>query len=200
MGNFLRIRCLVPASVMIEDLSVRLAGKGCEVTVLTSAAEASYDLRDRLNQRQVTLIRVGPEVWPVAGPVVLPPLPPRAFVSGPSSQIPPRPQEALPAPSPAAAAESPEMLRVLNSINRNLEMLLLRPSPPPAEVVAAHVRAIAAGPVPEGLPGAPHPQFIPSTILPTDPSAGGDIKVTKSDVSVGVDASVAALKELKKRK
>lgn len=185
---------------MIEDLSVRLAGKGCEVTVLTSVAEASYDLRDRLNQRQVTLIRVGPEVWPVAGPVVLPPLPSRALVSGPSAQVPPRLQEAVPVPAPAAPAESPEMMRVLNSINRNLEMLLLRPSPPPAEVVAAHVRAIAAGPVPEGLPGAPHPQFIPSTILPSDPFAGGDIKVKKSDVSVGVDDSVSALKELRKKK
>ncbi len=194
MGNFLRIRCLVPTSVMIEDLSVRLAGKGNEVTVLTSAAEASRDLRDALDRRQVSLSHVGPQVWPVARPVILPPLPA-------SSSAPMAPPVPAPTPTPTpTSAESPEVLRMLGSIDRSLKALLLRPSPPPAEVVAAHVRAISSGPVPDGLPGAPHPQFIPSTILPADPAAGGDIKVTRSDVPVGVDDSVSALKEIRRKK
>ncbi len=197
MGNFLRIRCLVPTSVMIEDMSVRLVGKGDEATVLTSAAMVSQDLRDRLDSRQVTLVRVGPEVWPLAGPVVLPPLPPRALVSGPSA----RAQEASPVvPPPPPQAASPDIVGVLKSIDQSLKALLLRPSPPPAEVVAAHVRAISSIPVPDGLPGAAHPQFIPSTILPSGEGAGSDIKVTKTSVGVGVDDSVVALKELRRKK
>lgn len=187
MGNFLRIRCLVPTSVMIEDMSVRLVGKGSEVTVMASAAEASHDLRDRLGMRQVALLKVGPEVWPLAGPVVLLPLPPRPPTPPPPS---------VPAPAQPGA---PDIALVLSSIDQSLKALLLRPSPPPAEVVAAHVRAVSSlvSPV---APSAVHPQFIPSSILPSGEGAGSDIRVRKSETSVGVDESVSALKELRKRK
>jgi len=185
MGNFLRIRCLVPTSVVVEDLNVRLAGKGNEVTVMTSAAEASRDLRRCLDARQVALLRVGPEVWPVAGPVVLPPLPP----------LPPPPQP-VPAPASVPPESSPELLRMLSSIDESLKALLQRPSPPSPEAVAAHMKSL----VPAGLPvDEQHPRFIPSTILPSDDGAGSDIKVRTSE-GAPVDASVSALKELRKRK
>lgn len=202
MGNFLRIRCLVPTSVMIEDLSVRLVGKGAEATVMTSAAEASHDLRDRLNARQVALLHVGPEMWPFAGPVVLPPLSPRTPVSGPPAPavthaVSSSPR--LPPPSAPPPGPSPDVLSVLSSIDQSLKVLLQRPSPPPADVVAAHVRAIS-GQVSVAPQVVAHPQFIPSTILPSGEGAGSDIKVRKSETSVGVDESVSALKELRGKK
>ncbi len=182
MGNFLRIRCLVPTSVMISDLNVRLIGKGSEVTVMTSAAESSVNLREALDARQVSLSRVGPEVWPLAGPVVLPPLPPQPRPQPPAAQAP-----------AAALAESPELLRMLSSIDQSLKTLLQRPSPPPPEVVAAHLKSMSSA-VDE-----PHPQFIPSTILPSGEVAESDIKVRTSE-GAPVDASVSALRELRRKK
>jgi len=174
-------------AVSVEDLGVHLSGKGSTATVLTASAMASSDLRERIAARQVSISSPGlpaTRMWPLAERVVLPPLPP-------PSQPPPS------SPPPASL----EYLQVLKDINEKLGVLVLRPSPPPAEVVAAHVRAVAqAGPVPQGLPGAPHPQFIPSTILPDGEGAGADIKVSRSDVPVDVGPSVSALRDLRRKK
>lgn len=131
-------------------------------------------------------------VWPLARPVEL----------GKPEKAP------LPAPVPDLSPRSadPEMLRLLGSIDEKLGQLLQRPSAPPAEVVAAHVRALGAAvsagaPVPQGLPGAPHPKFIPSTIM-SDEVKSADIKVKTEEVSADVDVggSTAALRNMRRPK
>lgn len=196
MSKYLIIKSEVPFSVSISDLNVHLRGKGATETVLEESALVSADLRDKVARRWVTLSNQGVaarRMWPTASPVFLPPLPPPA--SDPSAVDPLAP--AVPAP---AAAVDPELVRILRGIDEKLGALLTRPSPPPAEVVAAHVRSLAAmASIPDGLPGAPHPQFIPSTILPDDGGKASTIKVRQEDSKIAVDDSVSALKNLRRR-
>jgi len=201
MASRLVITCLSPSSVSVGDLGVHLAGRGSTATVLESTAVASRDLKDRVAARLVSVSRAPSlKVWPVARPA----RPPQALASPPEpapSSVPvhDRPTPVVEARRPEPS-EGSEVVKFLSEINDKLGELLRRPSAPPPEVVAAHVRAIATLPsVPDGLPGAPHPTFIPSTILPSDPSAGQDIKVKHSESAVGVDDSVSALKKLRKR-
>ncbi len=187
MARRLVITCLSPSSVAVEDLGVRLSGRGSTASVLESSALASSDLKRRVADRLVSVSREpSARVWPVARPA----RPPAALESPPPASA--------PSSSPASAVSDPDLLRVLTDISGKLGDLLRRPSPPPAEVVAAHVRAIAShASVPEGLPGAAHPQFIPSTIVPTESAA--DIKVKQAESSVGVDDSISALRKLRKK-
>jgi hypothetical protein len=188
MARRLVITCLSPSSVVIEDLGVRLSGQGSSAFVLESSATASSDLRARVSERLVSVSREPSlRVWPVARPTRPPP-----GLESPSSL-----SQQTSAPLPSVPSSDPELLRVLTDISGKLGDLLRRPSPPPAEVVAAHVRSIASRAfVPDGLPGAAHPQFIPSTIVPTESAA--DIKVKQAESSVGVDDSVSALKKLRR--
>lgn len=198
MSKYLVVKSEVSFSVSVEDLNVHLRSKGATQTVLAASAELSADLRDKLARRWVSLSHQGiaaSRMWPTARPVLLPPLPPGA----PSPAEPPA--SALPpVPSQTAVAPDADLLRVLRGIDQKLGDLLTRPSAPPAEVVAAHVRAISSmASVPDGLPGAAHPQFIPSSILPEGADAGSTIKVKREASDVSMDESMSALKKLRKK-
>lgn len=201
MSKYLVVKSEVSFSVSVEDLNVHLRSKGATQTVLAASAELSADLRDKLARRWVSLSHQGiaaSRMWPTARPVLLPPLPPGtpSPVEPPAAASPP----AVIAPSAPLPTQDTDLLRVLRGIDQKLGDLLTRPSAPPAEVVAAHVRAISSlSSVPDGLPGAAHPQFIPSTILPEGAEAGSTIKVKREASDVSMDESMSALKKLRKK-
>lgn len=185
--EYVIVRSLLPTS-SVPDMGIRLVGRWSTITVSYAAAAASSDLKEAVRERRVSVLEPGSSnmrIWPFAKTVNLPE---------------PVPEES---PPPAAPAD-PELLRVLRSIDGKLGDLLQRPSAPPAEVVAAHVAALSASvasgrPVPSGLPGAPHPSFIPSEIVPKDVKVSSDIKVRTDQVDVDVGESTAALKKLRNR-
>ncbi len=201
MSKYLVVKSEVSFSVSVEDLNVHLRSKGATQTVLAASAELSADLRDKLARRWVSLSHQGiaaSRMWPTARPVLLPPLPPVA--PSPAGTPASAPPPLAPAPSQTAVAPDADLLRVLRGIDQKLGDLLTRPSAPPAEVVAAHVRAISSlASIPDGLPGAAHPQFIPSSILPEGADAGSTIKVKREASDVSMDESMSALKKLRKR-
>ena len=189
--EFVVVRSLLPVA-SVPDMGIRLVGRWSTVTVSYVAAAASSDLKEAVRARRVSVLEAGRlsmRIWPLSKSVPLP---------DPSPE---------PDPPPASRAADPELLRVLKSIDSKLGDLLLRPSAPPAEVVAAHVAAhvaalsssVAAGrPVPDGLPGAPHPSFIPSEIVPKDVKISTDIKVKTGSVDADVEGSTAALRKLRR--
>lgn len=167
---------LIASSVTLEDLRIHLPGKGSWAIVHAASADASKDLRD--NRHLVKLVPFQTEapmrVWP--------------FIKAPPKALPPKP-----AVSPR---ELRELFQSVRGIETALQELLLRPSPAPADVLAAHVHAIKQrGGIPPGLPGGPDPaddpMFIPSQIIPADMDAdiqAHEGEVQKDDFQEGMDA------------
>lgn len=184
-----KITNLIPGDVVIEDLGVRLRGRGDSSIVPTEAAAASRDLAKNSRFVRVETIRVQDPVpfWPFVKERVEP---------QPGRQRPPVLEDPV-----RQSSELVELKRYLSSINQALQSLLERPAPAPPEVVAAHVRtAQSVAVLPAGLPGAPNlpgagsgsdPMFIPSKIVPDDASASIKVKeesVVKDDFEDGLDA------------
>jgi len=180
-----KITNLIPGDVVIEDLGVRLRGRGDSSTVPAEAAAASRDLVRNARFVKIETIKVRDPVpfWP--------------FVREKETRE-VQPQAPAPAPQVPALAE---ITKYMSGINQALQALLERPSPAPPEVVAAHVRtAQLAVSLPAGLPGAPNlpgtgrgddPMFIPSKIVPDGASASIKVKqesVVKDDFDDGLEA------------
>jgi hypothetical protein len=171
------------ADVTVEDLRVHLPGRGSWSIVLAASLEASKDfgkVRHLVRLEPVRDERKMP-VWP--------------FIKAPE----PEPARI---PAPGKPVELDELVRSVRGIEQALKELLLRPSPAPADVVAAHVHAIGQrGGIPAGLPGADpsdDPMFIPSKIVPD--SAEADIQVREGEVRKDdFDAAAAALRRARKR-
>ncbi|KKL85933.1 hypothetical protein LCGC14_1949770, partial [marine sediment metagenome] len=98
-------------------------------------------------------------------------------------------------PPPGSISDSRELEGLLSSvrgIESALKELLQRPSPAPADVLAAHVHAIRQrGGIPSGPDPADDPMFIPSQIIPTDLEANIQAyegEVEKDDFNEGAEA------------
>jgi hypothetical protein len=178
VSKYKKITNRIASSVVIEDLKVYLPGKGSWTIVLAASAEASKDLRE--NRHLVKLESIQTEnpmpVWP--------------FIKSP-------PPKRVPSPEPdPGPRELKELLQSVRGIQTALQELLLRPSPAPADVLAAHVQAIQQrGGIPPGLPGGPDPSedplFIPSQIIPKDTDAdiqAREGKVQKDNFDEGANA------------
>lgn len=180
---------LIPGDVVIEDLGIRLRGRGDSSIVPAGAAAASKDLVKNSRFVKVETIRVQDPVpfWP--------------FVKEREEPQPRRPPPPVQASPVQQLSELAELKRYLSGINQALQSLLERPSPAPPEVVAAHVRtAQSMMALPSGLPGATNlpgsgsgndPMFIPSKIVPDNASTSIKVKeesVVKDDFEDGLDA------------
>lgn len=196
MSDRIIIKCIISSSVSIDDLGVHLAGIGSTSIVFTASASASKDLKNAIRNKWVVLQQLGEDVkiWPLSGFKETPKTPPTSSENHDSS-----------------------IIRLLGDINNNLKELLGRPIPPAPEVLAAHVRSLSSMPViPPGLPGggslpgigsfpgtnpnqsmSSHPQFIPSQIIPNVNI--DDIHVTEETSDRGIDDSVEALRNARKR-
>ena len=184
-----KVTNLIHGDVVIEDLGIRLRGKGDFSIVPMEAASVSRDLVRNSRLVKVETIGVQDPVpfWPFMKKKVKPQSRPHS----PPAQMSPVQQ----------SSELSELKRYLSGINQALQSLLERPIPAPPEVVAAHVRtAQSMGPLPAGLPGAPNlpgagsgrdPMFIPSKIVPDNTSTFIKVKdgsVAKDDFEDGLDA------------
>lgn len=199
MPDMVRITCVSPSSVSVEDVGVRLVGRGAYADVLRSTADASGDLRAAVSRRQVSVRPI-----PASGvrPLLSSPSMPIWPFATPASSVHERPTVASPPPS-----SDREVVSVLRQIDGKLSELLSRPAPSAPEVVAAHVKAASVlTRMPPGLPGGPaipgpgsssEPQFIPSRILPE--SAESDIRVRESVVDTDVDSAAAALRKVRRK-
>jgi len=167
------------ADVMIEDLRIHLPGKGSWSYVFAASLEASKDFKKVCHFVKLEPVRIERQmpIWP--------------FVKAPRAPDPEPPKKSV---------ELKELIESVRRIERALQDLLTRPSPPPADVVAAHVHAIGQRGIPVGLPGAPldDPVFIPSKIIPD--GADADIKIREGEVQKDdFDAAANALKKARKK-
>ena len=178
---------------MIEDLGVRLRGRGDSSIVPADAAAVSRDLARNSRFVRVETIRTQDQVpfWP--------------FIKDERSPVRPDPSPVKQVPA-QQVSELDELKRYLSGINQALQSLLERPAPAPPEVVAAHVRtAQSALSLPAGLPGSPNlpaagrgddPMFIPSKIVPDQ--AVASIKVKEEVVEKGdFDDGLEVLKKMR---
>ena len=173
-----KITNLISSGVVLEDLKVHLPGKGSWIIVHAASADASEDLRKNrhLVKLEAIYIRKPMPVWP--------------FIKSVPTK------NTLPLGPIHDSQELGKLLSSVRGIEAALRELLLRPSPAPADVLAAHVHAIRQrGGIPSGLPGgsdpADDPIFIPSQIVPTDLDADirsheGEVK--KDDFDEAADA------------
>lgn len=181
-----RITNLINGDVVIEDLGIRLPGKGSYRDVPIEAVAASRDLP--LHARFVKIT----DVYGSGDPGRPKKMPFWPFI---------KTMEPGPDPGPPPSRDLSGLQRSLSNIEGYLRELLERPAPPHPEVLAAHLRSIGSRTdVPDGLPGAPnlpgtgsgdHPMFVPSSIVPKEAKAKIKVReeaVDKDDLDDGVAA------------
>lgn len=181
------ITSMIHMSLVIPDLGVSLPGKGSTSVVSTYSASRSPTLQSFISQRwvQVRKLNVGSNMphWPFYSP----PLPP------------------LPEMTVSAAPMAVPTADVLLSEIRDLLQKLTDRQPSP-EVLATHIALQQARVSGAPSPGAIHvagrvddaPEFIPSSIVPTE-KLDSSIKSTSREVTkTGMDDASAALRKLKK--
>lgn len=174
-------------------MGVHLPGKGSYAIVAADTKEKSKDIKDVEKWVKIEPIRenVVP-FWPF--------IKPKPVV---------RPEPEVKSKPRAEPQSLEELTRSVKNIESALNKLLERPSPPPPEVVAAHVKSIAnLGEIPRGLPGAPpspgpgmsqDPIYVPSRIKPE--VKDGEISISSKDMSTdSVDESVNLLKQMRKKR
>jgi len=165
-------------SVVIEDIRVYLPGKGDNDIVNTELISRSKNFQDIKNLVRVEEIKTNKPmpVWP--------------FHKPPAKQAEP-PRENL-----GSIKEDVKIIKEL------LTELLSRPSAPPAEVVAAHMRVaqerkelLKSGDLPLSTKD---PLFVPSHIIPDDAETvikTKEIEIDKDDFDGDVEALRKALKK-----
>jgi hypothetical protein len=164
-------------SVVIEDIRVYLPGKGDSDIVNTELVNRSKDFRDVRSLVRVEEIKTDKSmpVWPF--------------------------HKSLPKLKEAPQEDTGSIKEDVRIIKELLTKLLSRPSAPPAEVVAAHMRVaqerqelLKAGTLPLPMQD---PMFVPSSIIPDDAEAvikTKETEITKDDFDGNVEALKKALK------
>jgi hypothetical protein len=188
---------LISAGVSITDLGIHLSGKGSYKIIDSSAKNGSYDIKDAEKRRLVKIERIIEEKVPIW---------PFFKESRNKSKIQPK----IKSESEVQSTSSlDELTRAVKSIEKSLIELLQRPSPPPPEIIAAHMKSInQIGEIPRGLPGAPprpgpgaseNPLYIPSKIRPE--VKDGEVSISSKDMSTDdVDQSVDMLRQMRRNR
>jgi len=190
-----KVTNLISAGVSITDLGIHLPGKGSYKIIDASAKEKSHDLKDVKGRRWVRVDLIIEEKVPIW---------PFTKRSRPSPKVQPEIRS-----EPEALSSLDELTRSVKSIEKSLIELLQRPSPPPPEVIAAHMKSISQiGEIPRGLPGASprpgpgmseNPLYIPSKIKPE--VKDGEIFISSKDISTDdVNQSVDMLRKMRKNR
>jgi hypothetical protein len=167
-----KITNIVNADVIIEDLSIRLPGKGSNVIIDANIANRSRDLV--VNRNLIRIDKIGEKV----------PMPIWPFVKS----------KKLPDPTPESNATQKD----LSDIKSMLADILLRMNSESAsKTVIKKVIAVSQNQVPEILE-VQEPMFIPSKIMPDQ--AEVDIKLREREVSkTDLSEGIKALKKLRSR-
>lgn len=170
---------LITSSVSIDDIGVHLPGKGSYKIVNHDVFNSSKDFKLVKNLVKVEIVKESTvPFWPFIKSVPIP-----------ASKT---EQESKPVDTTQI-----ELLKSVKKIEEVLNELLSRPSPPPPEIIAAHVAQIKPGSevkIPSG------PMFIPSKIRPTDVKEI-DVDISSKDIRKDdIDNNVDLLKSMRTKK
>ena len=187
-----KITNLISAGVAISDLGIHLPGKGSFIIVDESAKEKSKDIKQIKN-------------WVRIEPVIEDRVPIWPFTKEAKVEIKPKIKSE---PKSDSEFSLEELTQSVKKIEQILIQLLNRPSPPPPEIIAAHIKSIdQIGGIPRGLPGAKpkpgpgvsqDPIYIPSRIKP-EIKDGGVLISSKDMATNDIDQNINLLKEMRKK-
>jgi hypothetical protein len=178
---------MTDSDVLLEDIGVRLSGRGASASVGKAEFESSASVRAATRSISARIVGPVPPVWPFSAPRrPAPPSPPPPAAAPPAAPAPPADHMA------ALAALTARLDRLMSSVEPAIARLGQAPAQPSAS------SAVTAGPSPRAAQVAPaDPIFIPSSIVPSGADARVKLDTTTSDGS-GVDESADALRKLRR--
>jgi hypothetical protein len=174
-------------SVVIEDIGVRLPGRGSSFIVHSDAASVSKDLVLCKNWVKVEQLKDEPKmpVWPFT-----------------------KVKKPTPDPTPIFVKDLDEIKSSVKKISEYIESLLQRPVPVAPEIVAEHVRvlqqrerfnSVLSGRDNEKKSSFSEPIFVASQIVPDDVES--DIRANKAEVDKqDLDEGTKAIRKLRGKK
>jgi hypothetical protein len=184
------IRNETDSDVVLEDVGVRLSGRGATATVEATVFESSSSVKSASGRISFQLVRT-PAVWPFS-------LRRQVAASSPIASIPIASIPIAPAPVASADSSNAEISRKLDGLMSAISSL--KPSSGGSE--RSHSADVTVGAV-HGAPkfSAPpaDPVFIPGSIVPKDASMNVRLETLETD-RPDIDESADALRKLRRKK